>query len=679
MKRKYTRMKNYFLILLLLISIQTIGQTDSNIWKINEDGSIGWSVNTSTLPHHDDIEMSGKFISAVVKYGVNADNSFSIGREVVWPMLRIIPNQTRGGLLRTINDEIVKGLHIEGRRPTKELVQEVQHDGTLTVRRELQFSYFRTKPVLKLELESTHFTSYDQPAFCEKYVLRNPGDKAVYVEIPEVNKQLVAHAERTVNGPHVVRYQTINGGSKKIPAGDSIVFYTTISAQPQIEKALDIDVEQELGKRGSFISGLWDNLILETPDRTLNTAFAFAKIRANESIYQTKGGPMHGPGGLNYYAAIWANDQAEYINPYFPFQGYSYGNESAINSYRHFARFMNDAYKPIPSSIIAEGISFWDGAGDRGDAAMIAYGAARFALTYGDKKVAMELWPLIEWCLEFSRRKINDEGVVQSDSDELEGRFPAGDANLCTSSLYYDALKSASYLCQELGMGNELADNYARQASTLKANIENYFGAKVMGFDTYRYYDGNETLRAWICIPLTVSIYDRKEATINALFSPDLWTADGLATEAGDQTFWDRSTLYGLRGVFAAGETARGLEFLKYYSNRRLLGDRVPYPVEAYPENDQRHLSAESALYCRVYIEGLFGIRPTGFNSFTITPQLPEGWDYMNIRKVHGFGKHFDVEVIKKKNNVQVVINDVNGKNLYKKTVTNGNTLRVKF
>ena len=30
---------------------------------------------------------------------------------------------------------------------------------------------------------------------------------------------------------------------------------------------------------------------------------------------------MHGPGGLRYYAAIWANDQAEYINPFFAFLG----------------------------------------------------------------------------------------------------------------------------------------------------------------------------------------------------------------------------------------------------------------------------------------------------------------------------------------------------------------------
>ena len=28
---------------------------------------------------------------------------------------------------------------------------------------------------------------------------------------------------------------------------------------------------------------------------------------------------MHGPGGESYYAAIWANDQAEYINPFFPY------------------------------------------------------------------------------------------------------------------------------------------------------------------------------------------------------------------------------------------------------------------------------------------------------------------------------------------------------------------------
>ena len=42
---------------------------------------------------------------------------------------------------------------------------------------------------------------------------------------------------------------------------------------------------------------------------------------------------MHGPGGERFYAAIWANDQAEYINPFFPFLGYDRGNRSALCSF----------------------------------------------------------------------------------------------------------------------------------------------------------------------------------------------------------------------------------------------------------------------------------------------------------------------------------------------------------
>ena len=223
----------------------------------------------------------------------------------------------------------------------------------------------------------------------------------------------------------------------------------------------------------------------------------------------------------------------------------------------HFARFMNSEYKAIPSSIIAEGLDIWNGAGDRGDAAMVAYGASRYALARGDKAEAEALWPLITWCLEYCHRKLNDAGVVASDSDELEGRFPSGEANLCTSSLYYDALLSAAYLGKSLGKSSTLIATYSKQAAALKKNIEAYFGGTVEGFDTYAYYKGNDVLRSWICIPLTVGIYDRKEGTIQALFSPRLWTENGLLTQAGSNTFWDRSTLYALRGVYACGETEK--------------------------------------------------------------------------------------------------------------------------
>jgi cellobiose phosphorylase len=87
------------------------------------------------------------------------------------------------------------------------------------------------------------------------------------------------------------------------------------------------------------------------------------------------------------------------------------------------------------------------------------------------------------------------------------------------------------------------------------------------------------------------------------------------------------------------------MERLKSYSNRRLLGEHVPYPYEAYPEGGKAQLAAESALYCRVFTEGLFGIRPTGLHDFTVTPRLPAGWPSMALTNVHAFGGVFDLRV----------------------------------
>jgi len=423
----------------------------------------------------------------------------------------------------------------------------------------------------------------------------------------------------------------------------------------------------------------WQNeLVLETPDPILDRAFAFAKIRASESIFKTAGGYLHGPGGGAYYAAIWANDQAEYVGPFFPFLGYKKGNEASLNAYLHFARFMNPRYNPIPSSIIAEGKDIWNGAGDRGDAAMIACGAARFCLTLGDESIAQKLWPLITWCLEYNKRHMTPEGVIYSDSDELEGRFPSGKANLSTSSLYFDALVSAADLGKALGKPASVVSAYKKQSTSIKQAIESYFGHQVEGFKTYRYYKGNDVLRSWICLPLTVGIYERSEGTIDALFSPRLWTRDGLATQAGDSTFWDRSTLYALRGVLQAGKTEKAIEFLNYYSRRRLLGEHVPYPVEAYPEGGQRHLSAESGLYCRIFTEGLFGIRPVSLNSFTFTPKLPASWDFMKMKKVHGFQKVYDMDVKREGKKIRIIIKCGN-KMVLTKLIVNGTQRTIKL
>ena len=861
----------YFLIAFLSQSILS----QNTRWNLTNDNGIVWKVKQNDS-HIDNIEMSGFFTSAIVHYGVEK-GILKQKVKLVFPMLRTIPNDTHASLIHDFDSNSFQKIKING-NPIIEYPQSIYHKGILKI-----ISNTTSGVVIKHQL----FPSTDLPAFIDKITIVNPLNKTIEVQLPNINNSHITAAKKGIKGSYSINAKSTKKGTFKLNANETLEYAIIYSARQKNEDEQYISADYEYNKRVDFIKNTLSNLVLETPDKTLNSAFSFAKIRAVESIFKTKGGLMHAPGGSRYYAAIWANDQAEYANPFFPFLGNNAGNESAINSFRHFARFMNDEYKPIPSSIIAEGLDYWNGAGDRGDMAMIAYGASRFALAYGDENTAKELWPLIEWCLEFSRRKINTEGVVTSDSDELEGRFAAGDANLNTSSLYYDALVSAIILGKEIGKNSEQLNTYQTQSENLKKAIETFFGATINGFKTYRYFNGNDFLRAWIATPLTVNIFDRSEGTIAALFSKYLWTDDGLASQAsikdwktsvksiikiqtlqekdnrspkaiakvfdnpafnqkqyaspkfkdskwkqvnlpgkyeevfkgkeptngvywfrkkvkitntnleyrfkidgeiddsakiyvngksigtsiwnktpnnfiipknyltkgnntiailaidrrgpggitGDMylennngtktslngkwkykfygftrnyqyliksskkikkilnnqeklksifqdetvtTFWDRATLYALRGVFSAGETKKAMEFFQFYSKRRLLGEHVPYPVEAYPEGNQRHLSAESALYCRVVTEGILGIRPTGFKTFSFSPKLPKEWNQMALRNIKAFDADFDIEIKRKKNQLHVNVFQKN-KVFLNTTIDEGKTIQVKL
>jgi hypothetical protein len=654
-------------------------------WKLEADGGIRWEVEPGKA-HQDHIEMSGRRVSVIVTYGVDDKGKLILSRHVVFPMLRFAPNKTRDHLALVFGDDATPRVLLNRALPRSDVVTAFRQRGLMRVESLLG----RDREV---SLTRTIFPSVDKPLVVERLTFNNLSDRDVTVEVEDTERVVRTSAARGVYGGYVASSRVLEPGERVVRPRESTTFALLISARKNSEPSPTIDVEAEERARAERVADILSKLQLETPDPVLNAAFAFAKIRAAESIYETKGGLMHSPGGGAYYAAIWANDQAEYANPFFAYLGDPTASESAVNSFRHFARYTNPDYKPIPSSIISEGADFWHGAKDRGDMAMIAYGAARFALAYGKRETAEELWPLVEWCLEYCRRKLDERGVVASDSDELENRFPAGRANLNTSSLYYDALKSAAMLGRELGKPPEQLARYEEQAEALREAIDKHFGANVEGFETYRYYDRKDlaghlkfgayagrpdVLRAWIATPLTVGIYERKEGTINALFSPRLWTEDGLATEAGDKTFWDRSTLYGLRGVFAAGATEKALEYLTYYSKRRLLGEHVPYAVEAYPEGNQRHLSAESALYCRVYTEGMFGLRPTGFSSFLVTPRLPEGWGFMRLKNVQAFGRVFDLSVTRAGEKLKVALL-IGGKLAQSHLLKQGDTLTVEL
>jgi len=592
-------------------------------------------------------------------------------------MLRTIPNDTHASLQQAFGPMDLPALQIDGLAVTTERVRSVAIDGTLAIRTRACATPCADGDGA-LGLARTIFPTRDKDAIVEMIDVTNLTNRRLGVTSAAQGLVTRTDPAKGVDGEYVIQAAADRVVDWTLAPNETRSYAIVYSARRAADPVVTIDAARELDARKAWVAETNRRMVLETPDPVLNKAFAFAKVRATESIFATKGGLMHGPGGGRYYAAIWANDQAEYANPFFGYLGEGNPRASALNAFRHFARFMNPGYTAIPSSIIAEGTGTWNGAKDRGDQAMIAYGASRFALASGDRAQAVELWPLIEWCLEYLKRKTTVDGVIASDSDELENRFPAGNANLNTSSLTYDALLSSAMLGESLGKPRALTDDYRARAAALRTAIARHFAATIDGFDTYRYYDGNTTLRAWIATPLTVGIYDRAAGTTDALFSPRLWTKDGLATEAGKPDFWDRSTLYALRGVFAAGDTARALPRLSAYTHRRLLGEHVPYAVEAYPEGGQAHLSAESALYCRIFVEGMFGIRPAALNAFTLTPRLPDGWDRMSLRAVHAFGRVFDVEVTRSGKDVRTRVAPDRGPAI-ERTVPPGATVSIVF
>ncbi len=653
-----TKLYYWSLVAISLLQGSLSFAQNSKKWTLLKGNRIEWKVRAGEN-HEDHIEMAGLQTAAVVYYGVR-NGRLLLDKKIVFPMLRTIPNNTHASLTVPFQDNKSLLIKVDG-VGVDEYPLSFGLDGKLSV-------YSKTNS--PLEIQRTLFPAVDKPVLIEQVKLVNTGSKPLQIDLINKYSKFYSDPEKSVYGQYVVQALLRDSLVPKLEPLQSYQFNIVYEGKKITEPAYQYSPSYELGKREDFVKGLAGDLILETPNDTINTAFAFAKIRATESIYDTKGGLMHGPGGLSYYAAIWANDQAEYANPFFPFLGNRNGNESAINSFRHFARFMNSDYKPIPSSIVAEGDSYWNGAKDRGDMAMIAYGASRYALALGKKDIATELWPLIHWCFEYLERQKTDEGVYRSDSDELEGRAPAGKINLSTNSIAYGAYRSAADLARELGK-DDLSKLYLQRAGELRSAIVRYFGTDVQGYSTYRYYDGNSILRAWICLPMTMGITERSAGTIDALLSKYLWTNNGILTQSGDKVFWDRATLYAFKGFFMTGATERALPYFKYYSSMRLLGDHVPYPVEAWPEGGQRHLSAESALYCRVITEGLFHIVPTGFRKFSINPSLPKEWKYMRLRRIRAFDRVFDLEVVRRGKQEFLVVKQQDGTIIQKTILKN--------
>lgn len=612
-------------------------------WQITPDGKgLVWRIPGSSLPHADDLEMTGETASFIFRYEAGADAALSLSATAIFPTMRVRPNNTYGSWKVPLDHAAMAALTRDG-VPCAERLTQVTLDGVLTLESDAD----------GLAVTRTVFPS---PTGRSVYLLTavcNTGTAPVSVCPPD-DRTIIAR-ETGTNGAYRCE-RRVTPSSARIRQGETVFFSVSFHALRAGEESPDDRARAELAARRARIDALTGSACLSTGDPHIDLMYRFAQIRSGESLIRTKGGLLHAPGGGLYYAALWCNDSVEYAMPWFGYTGDPAEREATLCAIRAFRSFMDDSYTPIPSSIIAEGEDIWNGAGDRGDAAMYLFGVGRFVLEYGDLATAKEVYPALAWCAEYCEKQKTADGIIASDTDEMEGRIPTGGYNLSTSCLCYGGLTLLSALARSLGKTEDAA-RYAARAADLSGAIDRVFGRELHGRKTYRYCEADDRLRAWITLPVYMGIAgDRTAGTMDLLFSDVLLTGNGIRSAEGLDIIWDRSYLYAVASAFLGDRAEDGYTQLRRLTDVRLLGERVPYCIEAYPENDMRHLSAESALYCRIVTDGLFGMRPEGLDRFSLCVRLPDALPSVTLANVRAFGRVFTIAA--DRDNVRVTVGD---------------------
>jgi len=207
-------------------------------WKINSSGAISWIID-NRLPHSDHIEMSGDSISAILSYKVNLDKSFQIDRQLVWPMLRTIPNNTHASLIRVISEDMIAKVNINGRPIKGETVEAIILNGLMTIKSSAQ----------GVGIERVIFPSTEHPVFNEAYKITNQQDQPISIEVPDYQVVYTTDPGKGVAGSYNIHLTSIGNGFYRLTKGEAVTFGLQFSACPRSGSNLATDLAMERSKR----------------------------------------------------------------------------------------------------------------------------------------------------------------------------------------------------------------------------------------------------------------------------------------------------------------------------------------------------------------------------------------------------------------------------------------------
>ena len=641
----------------ILLNHRGMSETGPDVWRLEPDGAATCEMDNRSS-RGCQIDMHGQRVLMHLEFPASLESEVKM--VLSWPILRG-RDDLRGGIIRNARKDMPP-LVVKGKSFSPGPRQSYRYDGLWHVQ-------YRAKE--GLQASCVLFPSVALRAAIEEWTVVNAGNNSITVEMSS-NRQIIATPTNALREPCLLE-QSVRGYEKKqLAPGEKITWVIVYTLRKSSEPELTVDVARERTLRLALFRKAKETMVLQTPEPILDGTFILAKFRTLEAPVESSKGLIQGTGTSSYLGGIWANDNVEYASPACPYLGDTTLTEACQNMYRVWLNDKGQAISPSFETYMLRPVGH-----DRGDQAMMLYGLSSYLLALGDTNSATELWPLILKSAKLLKAATRENGVIASRTDELEGRYPTGTANLSTASLAYGGYRAAARLAQAMGKAGEAAE-YQAGATRVANAIESFFGAEVEGYSTYRYFDGCTVLRGWINLPLAMGVMTRKQGTLDALFSPRLWVEDTRSSGAGSKVVstdkgegWPRETYYTLRAAFKAGDTARALEKTMLAVRNAMLSYRGPYMDE-----DSGDLLSPNVLYLPVITEGLFGIEPQSFERFACTPRLPANWPAMRLANIYLMGHPVDLSVERIGGEIKLTVSQ-SGQSIFSKTETEGTTFEV--
>lgn len=650
-----------------LSSASSAAAARTDRWEIDPDGTFVCKLDGND-PASDriDVTMQGRRLMLNVKFpSDDGTATLTQGPTTGWPILKESWHHFREEIVRSPGYDLPT-IKIDGTGMRQPRRLAYCYNGIFTIQYGSENS---------IQLRRDIFPAVDKRAAIQVWTITNTGSSSVTVEVP--SESSVLSTEDDAHGIPTIVERFVHGITEQpLPAGGSQSCSVIMTCRRTSDAVLKVDVNQERRNRLNLFAKAKGAMRLETPDTLINNTFDMAKLRVLESGIETSKGIVSTTGTLAYFPGIFANDNVEYIGPSYTYLNDANLDETMINTYQVWLDDLD--FRAIRGSFESFLVTPYND-GRRGDESMMLYGLSYYLLTLADQDTANHFWPLIEKSVSIIKAKTNAQGVVKSHHDEMEGRLPMGKANLSTSSLAYGGLRKASQLAHAMGKTSQ-AHEYDKLADALYDAIESHFGAAVEGYDTYRYYDGNTALRGWICLPLNMGITLRKDQTLSALFSSNLWYQNDTdfkvnlkAISTEEHSAWSRETMYALRAAFKTGYANTALDKMKMVARYHMLGPRGPYSDE-----DHSDLLSPSVLYTAIVTQGILGIEPQSFTRFQCTPNLPDAWSHTNLRNIYLMGHTVDLEAQRESGKIRLTVK-TEGQTILNQIKEPGSTFTIEF